>query len=575
MKYRINEVKIRAGRPKSDIPAAIIKKLGKAGRGITITDWRINRQSVDARDKNNIWLVYGVDFDIAPENRKLDLPSAVMEEYRLPERGSKALSSRPVICGFGPAGMYAALILAEAGYAPIVIERGAPMERRIRDVEKFWREGELQEESNVQFGEGGAGTFSDGKLTTNLKDGRISKILEEFVEAGANPEILYLHKPHIGTDVLREVVVNIRKKITELGGEIRFDTRLERINAAGGRLRSIEVSCGGNSDSERVAGGNSQNIRVSGRESYEIETELLVLAPGHSARDTFRMLANKGIEMRQKPFSIGLRIQHPQALINRAQYGEGYEKLDLPPAEYKLSYHCKKAEDGGENDGRGVYTFCMCPGGEVIASGSEKDGIVTNGMSYSSRDGEYANSAVLADVRTADFESDDPLAGIAFQEKYEKLAFAAGGACNKPPQCTFGEFKEAFEVSKAGIPEAPKAGNFNGERAAAGDAEPLTGTAGEKVLGSLPRFAASAIMEAMPYMGRKLAGFDGPEALLFAVESRSSSPVRIPRDEKLNSSLPGLYPCGEGAGYAGGIVSAALDGIRVAEAIIGEFAPAK
>lgn len=550
MQYRINEVKLKVGQSAEDIPKAILKKLGKAGRGITITDWRITRQSVDARDKKNIFLVYGVDFDTLTGDRKLDLPTAEPREYILPMCGEKVLSSRPVICGFGPAGMYAALILAEAGFAPIVLERGAAMEKRIRDVEKYWHEGKLDPESNVQFGEGGAGTFSDGKLTTNLKDPRIYKILKEFADAGANPEILYLHKPHIGTDVLRDVVVNIRKRIEALGGEILFETRLEGLKTEEGRLSAAVLS-----STEALKGRAEKLCKCTGengkRKLFEIETDILILAPGHSARDTFRMLQDAGVRMSPKPFSIGVRIQHSQDMINRAQYGEGWEKLGLPPAEYKLSYHCKKAEDGGKNDGRGVYTFCMCPGGEVIASASEEGTMVTNGMSYSSRDGEFANSAVLTDVRISDFGSSDPLAGAAFQEKYEKKAFENGGGGSQMPRCTYGEFKKAFEERSAGC------------------------TAQNPVLDSIPDFAASAMMEAMPAFGRKLRGFDSEDSILFAVESRSSSPVRIDRDEELVACIQGLYPCGEGAGYAGGIVSAALDGIRVAEEIIKKFRPAE
>lgn len=532
MYYRINEVKIKAGQPESAIPAAILKKLGKDGRGLKIDDWRIVKQSVDARDKGDILLVYSVDFSILPKERKLDLPQPKAVPYELPERVRSLEAARPVVCGFGPAGIYAALILAQAGYRPIVIERGGSMDDRVAAVEQFLSKGQLDTESNVQFGEGGAGTFSDGKLTTNIKDPRITKVLTEFVEAGAGEEILYLQKPHIGTDVLRNVVVNLRKKIESLGGEIRFNTRLEDIKESNSRLKSVTVSTGPDHS-----------------KTYEIQTDCLVLALGHSARDTFKMIYERGLNMQQKAFSIGLRIQHPQELINIAQYGKNYKELNLPPAEYKLSYHCKKTEAGGVNDGRGVYTFCMCPGGEVINSSCQEGGVVTNGMSYHARNGQFANSALLVDVRTSDFGSEHPLAGVEFQEKYERLAFENGGANYQMPTCTLEEMRSAFAMESAGK-------------------RPGGGDAGQRVLASLPKFAASAMMEALPVMGRRLRGFDGPDAQLFAVESRSSSPVRILRGEDYMASCQGVYPCGEGAGYAGGIVSAGVDGIRVAEAVI-------
>ncbi len=536
--YRINEIKLKIGESKDRIPEHILKRLGRAGRGLKITEYRIVKQSIDARDKGEIMLVYSVDFaverNMAEKERAaakaggeerlkasevvLDLPVVKPAVYALPERGSRKPAGRPVICGFGPCGMFAGLILSSAGYRPIIIERGSSMEKRTEKVRLFWEEGRLDTECNVQFGEGGAGTFSDGKLTTNIKDPRIAKVLEEFVAAGASEEIKYMHKPHIGTDVLRDVVVNIRKKITELGGEIRFDTKLIGINAAGGRLESITL--------EKSSDGV--------KERKDIKTDCLILATGHSARDTMQMLYDSGIEMTQKPFSIGLRIQHPQSLINRAQYGEDWQQMGLPPAEYKLSYHCRES-------GRGVYTFCMCPGGEVIAASSAEGMTVTNGMSYHARDGECANSALLVDVRTSDYESDHPLAGIRFQEKYERLAFE-NGAGYKPPVCSWGEFSKGTEK-------------------------------GKKVRACIPEFATQSMLEAMPVMARRLRGFDDKDAQLFAVESRSSSPVRISRNEEYNASVEGIYPGGEGAGYAGGIVSAAVDGIKLAETVISRFAP--
>lgn len=491
MRYRIHQIKLRPGDSKERIPRLIQKKIGAE-----IKDWVIRRESVDARDKQKIRLVYTVDFTC---RKKLKLDPAPDLSYKEALAGNTILNHRPVVAGFGPCGIFAALILAERGYCPIVLERGRAMEERVRDVEQFWKNGLLNEESNVQFGEGGAGTFSDGKLTTGIKDPRIFKVLETFVSAGAQKEILYKHKPHIGTDVLRKVVVTLRKRILAAGGEIRFESRLTDLILEDGRLKGVEIN---------------------GRES--LSTEHLILALGHSSRDTLHMLRNRSVPMEQKPFSIGVRVEHPQEWIDRAQYGDPKLAEILGPADYKLSWHCE--------NGRGVYTFCMCPGGEVIMAASKKGQTVTNGMSYSARDGKFANSALLVDVRTSDFPSDDVLAGVDFQERYERLAFANGN----PPQGRWKDF----------------------------------GTDGNPVAASLPEFAVEAMKEAMPHLGRKLKGFDDPNTRLTAVESRSSSPVRILRGTEQESPVAGIYPAGEGAGYAGGIMSAAVDGIRAAEAVI-------
>lgn len=496
--YRIHQIKLKPGEGKSAIPGKIKKKTGA-----NVKEWIIRRESIDARDKSAIRFVYTVDFSC---DKKLKLAEAPSLTYQYAEPGSQMLEHRPIIAGLGPCGMFAALILAEMGYEPLVLERGKAMEQRVRDVERFWKEGLLDEESNVQFGEGGAGTFSDGKLTTGIKDPRIFKVLETFVAAGADPQILYKHKPHIGTDVLRQIVVNLRKQIIEKGGEIRFSSKVTDLSIKEGKLTAIEVN---------------------GRE--QLETEHLVLALGHSSRDTLRMLQNRGLTMEQKPFSIGVRIQHPQEWIDRAQYGDPALAKVFGPADYKLNHHCKNR--------RGVYTFCMCPGGQIIMAASQPGMTVTNGMSYSKRDGTFANSGVLVDVRTSDFPSEDALAGVAFQEQYERLAFQNGN----PPQVRLENFGE---------PDDP-------------------------VAGSLPAFAVEAIKEAMPFLGRKLHRFDDPKALLIGVESRSSSPVRILRGENMAANIQGVYPAGEGAGYAGGIMSAAVDGIKVAEEIIGRFAPWK
>ena len=538
--YRIHQIKLKPGESRELLPQKILKKLGRSD--LLIKDWKIARESIDARDKKNIYLVYSVDFvcvykknpakaaRLASDSKiKLEITPDTSYKFPVPEESAQTLKERPVIIGFGPGGMFSALILAQAGYRPIVLERGQRIEERTETVKRFWDEGKLNPQSNAQFGEGGAGTFSDGKLTTGTKDIRIAKVLEELVKAGAPEDILYKQKPHVGTDILREVVKNIREEIIALGGEVRFDSQVCGVLFEGAeKSKKVKALVVRKIDSEGKA---------SGEETLECETA--VFAMGHSARDTFRMLREKGICMEQKPFSIGVRIEHPQEMIDRAQYGAPAEKLGLPPADYKINHRC--------GNGRGVYTFCMCPGGEVIVASSQEGGVVTNGMSYRDRASGVANSALLCDVRTSDFGSEDVLAGAEFQEKYEKLAFENGGGNYKPPKSTWGELRTG---------KAPAVEN------------------------SLPEFALAAFREAMPHLGRKIRGFDDDSAVVTAVETRSSSPVRIIRDEFMQGSFGnergtepifGFYPCGEGAGYAGGITSAAVDGIRVAEAIIKKY----
>jgi len=516
--YRISQIKLALNESKELLPKKIKKKLGNS---IKIKEYKIVKESIDARDKGDIKFVYTVDFDVEqrqgarkitlkPDPKK-NLSIAPDMSYKAPEPSVRELKHRPVIAGFGPCGIFCALILAQQGYRPIVLERGKCVSERAEDVQNFWAGGALNTESNVQFGEGGAGTFSDGKLTTGIKDPRIHKVLSEFVSAGAPEEILYKNKPHIGTDLLRDVVANIREEIIRLGGEIRFSSKLVGIDAPSGKIRAVKV--------QEVLNG----------ESYMLETENLVLAIGHSARDTFRYAHELGIEMSAKPFSIGVRIEHPQKMVDEAQYGK---TKGLPPAEYKLSHRCE--------NGRGVYTFCMCPGGEVIMSSSQEGGVVTNGMSNHKRDSGTANSGLLVDVRVSDFDGDDALAGVEFQEKYERLAYKNSGGRYTFPKTCWSKFRDGDKDAKA-------------------------------VIDSLPSFAVESIREAMPYLGRKLKGFDDDNAVMKAVETRSSSPVRFFRDDNLQGSIKGLYPAGEGAGYAGGITSAACDGIKVAEKIIEEF----
>jgi uncharacterized FAD-dependent dehydrogenase len=519
MRYRFKGIKTNIEVPMSDLPAIVADKLRiRVG---DIKGFEVRRKSVDSRKKPYIQFVYTVDFNTdkklrIPKKLATDIIEVDPESERVlpPSPGENVLGSRPVVIGMGPAGLFAALALSKAGYQPLVLERGPAMNGRIAAVEKFRSDGVLDPEANMLFGEGGAGTFSDGKIGTGIKDSLIREVLREFRDAGAGEDIMYLAKPHIGTDVLREVIVNIRKKIEKLGGEILFDTRLESLVIEDGRLKAINI-IRKNSTAERIL------------------ADALILAIGHSARDTFSMINASGLSMQQKPFSIGVRMEHPQSLIDESQYGrENAGKL--PPADYRISYKA--------SNGRGVYSFCMCPGGEVVVCSTKDGELCVNGMSNRKRDSGTANSGILCDVRTEDFGSDDVLAGVRFQEKYERLAFINGGGGFTAPACSM----EAF------LNEAPESAT---------------------VRDSLPEFAADAIREAVPDFARKIKGYDDPAAIVTAVETRSSSPVRIIRDEQGESNIKGIYPAGEGAGYAGGITSAACDGIRAAWHIIERYRP--
>lgn len=495
----------------------------------------IAKRSIDARHKNAIVFVYTLDVAMAHPDKIMARASSIggiahtpnqAYDFR-PAPAPKGLL-RPVVVGAGPCGLFAALALAEWGFQPVLIERGKPASERAQEVAAFWRTGCLNPESNALFGEGGAGTFSDGKLTTQIKDPhhRCRKVLETLVSAGAPPEILYEHKPHIGTDQLIHLVENLRKAILEKGGEVRFDCRLDALDTADGAVRHARLSTG-----------------------EALRTDSVVLAIGHSARDTFDMLFERGVSMEAKSFSVGVRIEHPQALIDRAQYGHAAENSRLGAAEYKLVHHCQ--------DGRSVYTFCMCPGGAVIAAASEPEHLVTNGMSAYSRGGVNANSALLVGVHPPDYGGTGPLAGVAFQRRWEHLAFLLGG----------GDYRAPVQL----------AADFLAGRAstALGTVYPTyrPGVTLADLAECLPGFAVSALRDAMPALGRKLRGFDQPDAVLTGVETRSSSPVRILRDVLgQNPALRGLFPAGEGAGYAGGIMSAAVDGIRAAEAVASSMA---
>ncbi len=538
MKYRINEIKTDIDVPASDLPGLIAHRTGL--RRDDISRWEIRRKSIDSRKKPHIQFVYTVDFTSDRKiKRKVNGLSQVDEAAERvvpPEQGSAKMKGRPVIAGAGPCGLFAGLELAKLGYRPVIIERGPSMDDRAEAVERFRREGVLDPDANMLFGEGGAGTFSDGKIGTGIKDSLIRQVLAEFRDAGAGDEIMYLAKPHIGTDLLRTVIVNIRRKIESLGGEVRFNTRLDSLLTENGHLKGITVT--------HVKGESVNDSRADASET--IETDTLILAVGHSARDTFAMINDAGIGMQQKPFSIGVRMEHPQTVIDAAQYGPENcgrvtdalsaekEPGRLPPADYKINYRA--------SNGRGVYSFCMCPGGEVVVCTTAEGELCVNGMSRRRRDSGTANSGILCDVKTEDFGSDDVLAGVRFQEKYERLAFLNGGSDFTPPRCSMKDFLE-------------------------GESGPA-----RSVIDSLPGFASEALREAVPHFARRIHGYDDPDGVVTAVETRSSSPVRIVRGETGESSIGGIYPAGEGAGYAGGITSAACDGIRAAWHIVEKYA---
>ncbi len=514
-----------------------------------IITFNITRESVDARKKPDIFLVYELEIALRflpdpkqEENyiKKQHIKGAEVVErrkYSFPYRaeginstsGSEAirdLQHRPVIVGMGPAGLFCALVLSRAGFSPIILERGRCVEERTEDVKHFWNSGCLNTESNVQFGEGGAGTFSDGKLNTLVKGSKeIHRfVLSEFVHFGASDEIMYSAKPHIGTDVLRTVIKNMREEIIRNGGEVHFNSKVKRFLSENGRLTGL--------------------VYEQDKKDISLECSKVCLAIGHSARDTFRELLNENIIMQPKPFAVGVRMEHPQEMINISQYGGQADYDKLPAAPYKLTARAA--------NGRSVYSFCMCPGGYVVNASSEKNRLAINGMSYSKRGGKNANSAIVVNVTPEDFVNEfgeDIFCGMHFQEKLEENAFML--ANGKIPVQTYGDF-------------------VNG-RATTGLGDIVPCTKGGYELSSLnglfPEFINEALISAIPQFGRKIKGFDRPDALMLGVESRTSSPIRIVRDETMQSSIKGIYPCGEGAGYAGGITSAAIDGIRVAEAI--------
>ncbi len=528
---RINELALDVGEPVEHL-----KKLAADYIGVSSDEFisfEISRESIDSRKKNYIKMVYSVDVELSsgeedvaarfPANKVL---YRERYNYTIPEVKRTSVL-RPVIIGFGPAGMLCGLMLAKCGLRPIILERGNDVDTRTKDVRSFWAHRKLNTSSNVQFGEGGAGTFSDGKLTTGIKDGRCREVFNQLYAHGAPEEIMYSARPHIGTDKLGEVVKNIRKDIISMGGEVKFGCTMTDIIVANNFIHGL-------------------TYRTPEGTYADIETDCVVLCTGHSARDTVTMLYEKGVRMEKKAFSVGTRIEHPQELINKAQYGNMWNNPVLGAADYKLSNH--------PLHGRGGYTFCMCPGGTVVAASSEEGGMVTNGMSEYARDGENANSAILVGIEPDYFESDHPLSGFDFQRKIERAGFEYGGGDYTAPAQLVGDFlNDRTSVKKGAVnPTCP------------------TGVSFTNIKSVLPDCVTKTIYDAIVAFDKKLHGFALPDAVLTFPESRSSSPVRILRDEFYQTNIRGLYPCGEGAGYAGGIVSAAVDGIRCAEAVLGD-----
>ncbi|WP_158915537.1 NAD(P)/FAD-dependent oxidoreductase [Caulobacter sp. S45] len=529
---RLTELKLPLDHAAEALRAAVLERLGVGSDDLL--DYAVVRRAHDARRKSAILMVYSVDAAVRDEAvvlARLDGDHRVQitpdTAYRFVARAPEGLTSRPVVIGAGPCGLFAGLILARMGFRPIILDRGKVVRERTKDTWGLWRRGVLDPESNVQFGEGGAGTFSDGKLYSQIKDPRHlgRKVLTEFVQAGAPPEILTEAHPHIGTFRLVTMVERMRSSIEALGGEYRFQSRVEDLD--------VEIASDGG---RRVRGVVLQN-------GERIAADHVVLAVGHSARDTFQMLYDRGVHIEAKPFSIGFRIEHPQSLIDRARFGTCAGHPDLGAADYSLSHHC--------SNGRSVYSFCMCPGGTVVAATSEPGRVVTNGMSQYSRNERNANAGLVVEITPADYP-DHPLAGVALQRHWEAQAFVAGGGTYAAPGQRVGDFLVGWPSTALGaVTPSYKPGVH------------LTDLAG-----CLPDYAITAIREALPVFGRKIPGYDDPDAMLTGVETRTSSPIRIVRGKDFESlNTRRLYPAGEGAGYAGGILSAAVDGIKVAEAV--------
>ncbi len=518
---RLRQIKIEVNK---DSDNYLLEKVCKKLRihNSQIKELKINKKSIDARDKNNIYYVYEVDINTSNEdliiskNKNPDILKVKEENYSIEVTGTEKLENRIIIVGSGPAGLFSAYVLSSLGYKPIVIERGEKIEDRVKSVDKFFEIGILNTESNIQFGEGGAGTFSDGKLNTLVKDkfNRCKKVFEIFVENGAPEEILYLSKPHIGTDVLRKVIINMRNKIISMGGEFRYNTKLTNIITSNNKIVKIEVN-----------------------NKEEINCDLLILAIGHSARDTFRMLDKNNLVMSPKPFAVGLRIMHPRKMIDESQYGYKY---NLSSASYKLTYTTSK--------NRGVYSFCMCPGGYVINASSEKNRLVVNGMSNHDRDSSTSNSAIVVAVNPNDYGS-DLFSGMEFQKELEEKAYQLGKG--KIPIQLYKDYKENISSSRfdSFIPEIKGSYTFS------------------NLNEIFPEYINDSLKEAIDNYDKKIKGFARNDAVLAGVESRTSSPIRIERDSNMASSIEGIYPIGEGAGYAGGITTSAIDGLKLVEII--------
>lgn len=534
---RIQQLKLPFNHTETELKDSLLKALKL--KETQLSGYTIRKQSLDARKKPELFYVYTIDVSLKNESGFRRLRSNKIslvkekESYQIPSGGSETLKHRPVIVGSGPAGLFCGYLLSLMGYRPILLERGNSVEERTKQVQDFWSGGPLNPDSNVQFGEGGAGTFSDGKLNTLVHDkhGRNEFVLCTFVEHGAPPEILYQNKPHIGTDILAEVIINMRHSIQQHGGEIRFGNRMNhlhiRTDSEGKRLTSVTVYDSGT------------------HQEYELETELLVLAIGHSARDTFEMLESCDVPMAAKAFAVGVRVEHPQDMIDQSQYGRTRDG-SLPAASYKLTANLP--------DGRGVYTFCMCPGGYVVNASSEPESLAVNGMSYHDRAGKNANSAVIVTVTPEDFGDRGALAGMEFQRCLERAAFRAGQG--KIPVQKFGDFCKHIPSKNQGSIEPQMKGGY----------------LFTDLRSIFPEFISASLEKGILEFDKKIHGYADPDTILSAVESRTSSPVRILRDETLQSKIRGIYPCGEGAGYAGGIMSAAMDGLKVAEKVAEKYA---